>query len=559
MSVENTYAPLQLTPVRSTAWVVLEGSNFRTQAPEGAIISMVFVQPSVAGDTVLMTFPWGEVLMTCAATPDDSGTEFEPGPGGIVETAAKFEEGLLSNPYITDHYRVTRSGFTVSMEGIEAGEGYELLTNTVTPGALGSIANVNSGGFIASYSANYNIVVRPYVLVDGIWQQRRDRKLVPHPETLNAELDLQEVLRHGCQGDWPRWNLLGEATLHETSTRPYYLEFFERYGTPATPRRVYRLGTPEEPLLAWYAGAQRLEHDTFRDLVEDRILGTDPAHMFLTWRNRSSRRYVTIAEQHYLGWYHWPMEATPENFQVQAKLYCTDGTVVDWTTRYNVPTDTVALRGRICSFNVGYGQLNLLAMLPVGKTPQYYSVRISETETGPKSEEMDFWVDMNDENQVYIQFLNSLGVVESFRSRGAWSETISHTYAETRRHLQWADRDTEEKGAYMHEALGGQRMLTIFSDYNNRYEHADILDLLGSPEIRLIDRLGRRIPLRLTEETEARIFGRGDPEENLHGLDLVFMLDDPQTVVTRIPAGFTENEDDGGTSGDGGGDPDPGP
>jgi hypothetical protein len=80
-----------------------------------------------------------------------------------------------------------------------------------------------------------------------------------------------------------------------------------------------------------------------------------------------------------------------------------------------------------------------------------------------------------------------------------------------------------------------QRTLQVFTGFHALQEQEALLDILNSPEIRLVDHAGQRhLPLRLLSSAAVR-GQRGTPEEHMHGLELTFLADDPQQVVTETP------------------------
>jgi len=270
------------------------------------------------------------------------------------------------------------------------------------------------------------------------------------------------------------------------------------------------------------------------------VTGTPP-HPFFTWRNRQVPRYVTRRERHWLGWYHWPMEAIASTYHVQAKLYMTDGSTVDWTDRFDfVVNDTMGgiPRGRLGSVAAGYEHLYLSAIIPEGKVLEKYSVRVNETATGPKSEELTFWMTEETWNDQYLWFISSLGCCESLRCTGAWALSVKHEFQELRRPITRADLGDASTNTYTAEATGGQWTLRVFTGYMPSEEYQAILDVLGTPRdgLRWVDTPNNRLlPVRVVESKEVTVLQRGDTDEHLYGLELTLLLDDPEPFHTLPP------------------------
>lgn len=560
MSVSIHNSPALLGATRSPMDLEVSGSNFRTASPAKAVITIHFNNSSNPGDTIELLMPAGSVLFTCADPPDESGEQFASG-AGVSLAALGFMQGATSNDFLALNYDITQAGPTVVLTGKVPGAQWGLTTGTPTPGGLATITGAAAGA-AATYNSNFNIIVRPRIYTDDEWKVIGSFPLTPDKSTLHATMELQDLLYpYVDKPDWPPFTNTYGAYKHTKSFKPYLVELFERYGDPVESYTIRRLGSVAEPLWAWLAGWERPEAYTWSTFLT-RVVGTTPPHPFLTWRNRSAKRYVTKREVHYLGWYHWPMEATPVEFQLQACLTHTEANGTDpvttaWADQYSADTTDTIPRGAIASFAVGYGQLGLYTDLPTGRIAQKYSVRINETETGPKSEEMTFWIEKENYNERYLWYINSLGCMESLRTTGAWSRPEEHSYLELRRPHAIADNSDTAAGTRTAFPLGAQRQLKVFSGYNPLKEHQAIMDILGSPQVReaAYNSLFVLLPLRFQEGSGVERDKRGLNGELLHGMDLVLAADDPTALTTlNIPAAhFTENEDDGGTSEPGGG------
>lgn len=497
----------------------------------------------------------------------DMGPLFEVGTGNwssdtLTGSAENLLQVLRRNPFIGSNYYITRTSQHLDFVALSIGASWMYQSKsgtadvTVTP-QLPSADEV--------YAANYGICVRPWIKDrNNNWVTAGEFCGTPDKDHLFG-LDISQSLRPYLFPDWPGFVGTGAAYRCVLSVRPFYLQYYVRKGNPAEQQGIYHWGDRENPKQAWLAGGTDRDRVAFNSFVNRAtgVTGTPPHH-FLTWRNRRAERYVTRSERHYLGWYHWPMQATPSTLAVQAKLWLTNGDTVDWTDRYTFSTLTSEANNAISRTDighlaVGYGQLNLAAIVPSGTTVERYAVRVNETETGPKSEEITFWVAQQGWNDRYLWYVNSLGCVESLRTQGAWVLSTQHEYLELQRSATASDVGVVAESLGASEPLGGQQKLTVFTGYHPQAEHSAILDILNAPRdgIKLCDYSGNRLlPLRLVESEEVKIQERGSAEEHLYGLKLTFLLDDPEVVVTQTPtnAETVQNEDDGFTSipGDGG-------
>jgi hypothetical protein len=560
MAVTATFTPPTLSPVRSPLWVRVESDSYAP--PSGSTVratfTITFNTTVSSGDEVAITTGWGEVVLLCSASGEQDGLHFAEG-ASVLLAATAFLNGCLSNWTLTTYYSITRSGAVVTFVARAAGVKYNLQDVSFSPGGLIDVDELVAG-VDGSFAENYSIVIRPWV-GDGSGEFKPLGEIQCVPDEYNSiNYDLSRMLRGGfalfngeeLRPDWPAFNTGADVTLHTKSTRPYYLEYYARFGTPAVTQGAQRIGSPASPKYAWLAGYERADYSaftSFRNRVEG-LLGAP--HSFLTWRNRKDRRSVTAGEQHYLGWYHWPMDALAAAFQVQAKLTHTlpngtDPQVTAWTDRYEFAHTDIP-RGRIGSLAVGYGQLNMAALLPIGRIPKCYTVRVNEAETGPKSEEITFYLAPDNHNQVFLQFCSSLGVVESVRTRGSWVRSLTPEHEELMRPLRIGDLSNTASGGLFSDPLGGQPILKVNIGGHRLSEHEALLDILGSVEVRQVDYTNSRyLPLRMVKGEEQIIAQRGTEDEHIRMISLTFACDDPTALVTLpIAAGdVVQNEDDG--------------
>ncbi len=555
MAITIEAAPAQLAPVRSPQWLYLYGSRW-TNAPSYTAKWGITVNEALASGTALrIVTDLGAVTLTAQTTPNDGGTQFLAGTN-LTNSTDRLLAGLLGNPFLTRHYRFTR----IDANNIEAearvpgsGSNFRQDDSSVNPGTRADMVSLQAGSS-QLWPESYSIVVRVFVYHQGQWKMLPEEYGVPLANQ-RMEMPLSGVLEPYLKPDWPAVSTTGGLLRMTQAVMPYYVETWERYGDPPTDRLIARWGSDTAPKQAWLAGYQRAQYPSFAPFLA-RVLGVNPApHPFLTWRNRKARRYVTMAEQHYLGWYHWPMQALAATLHLQACLTHTapDGTdpqTTAWSDRLAITVATQLPRGEMAQFNVGYGQLALATLLPTGRVATSYSVRINEAQTGPKSEELTFHLTEGGYNDLYIQYVNSLGCVESLRTQGRWVESLETEHQLLQRPARFGDQQDSMANTLSSHPTGGQRTLQVSTGHHPLAEHKALLDILGAPRngIALLDlATNRRLPLRLVKGTEHEVAKRGELDEHLYSLDLVFALDDPEQVITHTPtaAEMVHNEDDG--------------
>lgn len=492
---------------------------------------------SGTGPTTTVEISVGDQVITMYGTslpPGDSGLEFARDADPTV-SATNFAEGCRANPWFGEYFIITSAGPTVTFGAWYTGVLYNLIgvVFTNTTGTTGSVAT----GVDRSIRPNFSVNIRPWILgIGGLHHPIGE--FSAEPINGQAEIDLAGILKPYLGTDMLYYGYAA-AFAHQNSTKTYYVQYWERYGDPVGDRAVYYFGTAEEPNMAWNAGHARSEATAFDQFVLDNTL-SDPADnpRWFTWRNRDYARRVSPTEQHSLTWYSWYALPAMNTVALQARITYTDANganpvTTNWTNRY---VETVIWQHRLYTFPVGYEALNLAAVLPVGKVLQSYDVRLfAPGDFIPLCEEMTFHMAQTEWNEKHILFWSSLGATESLRCTGAWSEPVEATNLETYRTQTLAMRGDAMAPSYRTVPGTAQRTLTVFTGYHALQEQEALLDILTSPDIRLVDHENERhLPLRLLE-SNAVAGKRGTPEEHLHGLELTFQADDPQALITIAP------------------------
>ena len=563
MAVPNPTAgvlPHQLSAVRSPVWLRITATETISTSTT-ATFTIKFLTGTSPGQSVLFSLGIGEVEMICGTLVQD-GIKYKDG-GTAAQAAAFFAEGCLGNWTLTTYYTITVSADQVTFTARSAGSLYSC--SSVTPSVSGFLSTTsNTGGSDGTPTPNYGIVARLWVANDSdVFLPVAELQGSPDTVQGSVDFELSEILRGAwklfkgldIEPDWPI-PFTQDSYIHTRSFRPYYVEYWERSGATLANHGVVRIGSEAEPLFAWLSGWDRFHYFPFKALVDQAMDKYGPPHPFLTYRGRQGRRFVTRNEVVFLPWYHWPMMATPTRFTLEARLthMLSNGTGVtttDWTEIYAVERVPDAPRGRIISLAAGYDQLDLDDLLPSGRVPYSYEVRFSDIvgATGPKSEELTFYIAPNDHNEVFLNFWSSLGGVESVRATGEWITSRASAHEQLRKDLLVEDLSWSERGGEFAEPLPGQQWLKVTISSQNAHEHKCILDILGSPAIMLIDTsigAARYRPVRIVESDERVIEQRGNAEEHVRILDLMLAVDDATalTVLHTPTSAMTHHEDD---------------
>lgn len=563
MAVPNPTAgilPHQLSAVRSPVWLRITATEIVSTATTASFV-LKFTSATSVGQSVLFALGVGEVEMICGTLVQD-GIKYKAG-ATAAQAAAFFADGCRENWTLTTYYTITVAAEVVTFTARSPGSIYSC--SSVTPSVAGFVTTAsNTGGTDGTPTPNYGIVARLWVADDNnVFRPVAELQGTPDTAEGIVDFELSEILRGAwrmfkgldLEPDWPLPMTL-QSYIHTRSFRPYYVEYWERSGATPAEHGVVRIGSESSPLFAWLAGWDRYHYFPFRALVDQVSDEDGPPHPFLTYRGRQGRRFVTTDEKIFLPWYHWPMMATPVKYTLEARLthMLPNGSGIAttaWTERFTVDRVPDAPRGRIISLASGYDQLDLGTLLPVGRVPYSYEVRFSDvaSATGPKSEELTFYIAPNDHNEVVLNFWSSLGGVESVRATGEWISSRKAMHEQLRKDLLVDDLSWSERGGELAEPLPGQQWLKVVISSPNAHEHKCILDILGSPSIMLIDSsigTARYRPVRIVESDESVIEQRGNQVEHVRQLTLTLAVDDTTALTSlNLPADvMIHHEDD---------------
>lgn len=534
---------------RNPLWVQFTVPNYATGGASAQTISISFAEASVAGDTIAIPIDGVTYTFTCVSgTPDDSGLQYQEG-GTALLAAVRFEAALNANYHVTAALVISRSTTVIDMTHRLVGAG-RLGVAVDTPGTRFLFAD--TPGVDMVYAENYRLGVRLHVLYGNTE--------IVLPEMAGAtnlingngpEFNLKGLLTPFMGHEWP---LVGWADALDV---PYafvrwWVEAWESYGDPPTPKIVSRFGSATSPYRAWNAGM------SIPEIGQDQLFltaVTGPAmgwkHPFLTWRGRQYRREVTTAEQHVLGFYNWSTDSW-DNLQVEARLHYTDADGTNaaasaWTMRYVNGGAPAHGQYNVAQWAMGYTQLNMAGLLPATKLPTGYDVRIRGNTTGNiLSEEYAFYVVKPDYQETILEYVSSFGMIETLRCIGGWALGTNADLMELQKARTMADSlayYAPHFSAAFSAPLGEQRSLQCNTGTLSREELAILLDVITAREVRWFDvENQRKVAVRLLPG-EQKIVSRGDADENLYALNLDMLVHDPElhhSAAASLPVAYEE-------------------
>lgn len=523
MAVGIISAPNLLATCRNDVWLEYACASYRSGGVQlgGVMISRVSLPP--AGNIIKIVLQSGDALQfkAVAGAPAGTGDEY------TIGSLQNLVDAMNSNAAFSAQYiAVVMSGWPQIFIG-GRWPWVPLPASIILSGGYYSQDDAqNNLGYI--YAQNYS--VRTRIWVEPEWMSNRWEPLPENDHYPDADLHAREnvapMLLPMLGYDWPSY---GQVTAMRTLSifRRYRVQAWERYGTPATDHITVILPAR----VAWYAGQRN--RDSHLQVNWEYTLGnTNVPSPWLTYRGRKGRHEVSAAQQHVLGWYRNLARPAGSVIRLRATVYYTDGT----SAAINTLSDSGMSweRGEVALWPCGFNTLSLYALQPL-LTPYKYSVQLMYNAAGgasvAASEAHTFWLADEGAAELHIEYVNSLGVVESLRCTGAWEEGLTVKYAElfSKRTIAEGILPPPATSDKHHLLDTAGNTLKVGSGYMDESEYRAALDLFFSPEVRLVDHANKRhLPLVLTNGSHAVSRRGAGTEEHLYALNLQFTVGDPE-------------------------------
>ena len=519
--------PYALTAARDPAWFEVRGDGYETVPASTHMAIILAVSPfqPTAGDTFTITVPDGRstTITAVSGAPDDSGRQYQIG-SDTEDTMANLLGTLQANYLVSSLYLVSAvNSVTTELASRTPGYGTLLVEFAGASWAAGVPMDVGSDG---DSKAQYRIGLAVYV--ERVWGSGNYVRLPEYQATLNSAqlvcLDLSTLLQAELGWHWPSYNQSSVVRATDLQRR-YYVDRWESYGAPFLEYQTQSSSVKQ----ALFAGTRQAEHDAdWSSIAFGFRTGIDGVGLFMTYRGRDGKHEVSAAQQHYLGFYCLVDRVTGELHTLRAKVYYTDGTTTENNT--SVTNSHVGvLRDEVGIWPVGFDRLALGAW-SAGRTPYKYDVWIVDGSAARISEMLAFYLVDADANELHIEFISSLGVPEDLRTVGKWTYGLAATYTELIKALTANDGavPSPQTMARTNRTAGAQGTLTVHTGFVDKSEKTALMDIVLSPDIRLVDHLrNTRIPLRLVA-AKHDLQSVGDDGEHLYSLELEFQAHDPE-------------------------------
>lgn len=537
--------PPALAPARSPVRFVLSDPEYIVNAGSSSTFMIQFAAGSTPNETVRFHYQDVDITMRCKSVNVEDGITW-PAQSNAAASAFAFVQACNRNYFLFRDFIITRNGSIV--QGISRNKGVYFGADGGLDINAPSIDDFNwTSGAPVQYHEQHYVGMAVHVeepVGSGTYIRLPDQVAYHTPENATVSFDISSWLRPYLMPDPVPYGL-NTAMACDTSCRRYFLAYWGRYkvdqGGLQTTRgqQAERAVYVTSPSHAFLGGYERAEFSRFWAWWAQTSSAIRP---FLTYRGRVAPREVTPMERHYLNFYNTfnpslsPGMVDRIALKVRAHYYNQPDSA--WVTAYDIArTDVLVLS----CWAVGYSAINIEACLTdlgISATGIVgYSVKLVFVGSGANlTESYRFELVQPEYQEIFIQWVNSLGAWESTRFTGTWSVKRNADYAEHGHILPYTADGNASLVELTTEPLGSLDTLTVNSGLNSLHEHKCLLDILNAPAIRMVDmEHGRFIPLRIVENSEQVVHGRGEEDENIHQLTLSFVTGNTNVNNTVIP------------------------
>lgn len=521
---------LPMTPVRNRAWLEVACDEYEQVAPTTAEVDIQLQTNATPGFTFTVTLPDGTVLPFTAisGTPDTSGTQYAI-EGDNLGTYPNLLAVMRGNVRLAELYDITTIGvLRMRLRARQPGALTPVVTfDTPAPIATWLITEGTDGVYAPGYSAQLRLYLEE-TWHSGIYTALPVMDGYPDLDKWarwNVAGMLMPYLRKSIVNDWPAYGM-ATPMLARNIFKRYYHERWERYGDPA----VDRLAVRSAVKYAWFAGYRNRDAELAATLGEVFRDDSGPTP-FLTMRGSgTSHHEVSADQQHVLGWYRTTERVAGQFVKLKGTVFYDDGTtanavVLTWD-------DAAHLQGTVALWPSGFKTLGL-HLLQETKTAYKYQVELLNHSDTPIAQKHTFWLKPAEVSEVHLEFVNSLGVVESVRGIGAWENTLEDEREELIRarvlRNQTLPSISESDAVQVLHSV--QPKMTIALGAVDRLEHFTRLDILFSPWLRIVDHAsGRKLPVRIESDAHDVLRRGAGTAEHLHTMQLKLLLGDSETA-----------------------------
>lgn len=534
MALTVNEQPGTLRMVRHPQWLKATTDDVLTALPVNTMSGIVFQRAAVAGETLTIELAGQSWVFTAAASPDGSGLQFGIGANAGAQATA-FAAALELHPAVHAAFDLILGGATVQAVLRVPQAGLQAAWTPAPVDLATVLLSLACEGPV--YREDMRIAVRLRVKDkgDGPWLDLPELSAAPTtrtPERWNTsdpigvvQWNVAPLLKPYVAPTWPGFSQ-EKVTVPTTLVTPWRAWLYEV--VDGTPRKM--VATAEKK--AWFAGLRTRDRISEESVVDFQV----DEGSWLTYRGRRDKLEVTTNQAVWLLWYcHLTPDEGGEDFLLKADIHYTDGTSDADVTLYTRTGYTHINPGVMHLWAAGYANGGVNDQANPAKTVMKYTLWIESSLSGdPVSDELTLWLADSDANERHLDWVSSLGAIESLRTTGGWELGTELTLEQAAAELPLLPYSHE--GRLRTVDARTQERLQLSTGLVDRYELAALVDVLHTPELRLRDQgRNRWLPVRLLPGTHI-VKRQGTDDEHLYALNLELELGDPEDLYSDVLA-----------------------
>jgi hypothetical protein len=509
--------------------LVITSDDYIAVAGVTAENRMIFDGAVGSGVDIRLLWALADITIETAITPDESGNQFNSGPGTESHARAVMAQ-LADNFYISRDYNLTYGTTSGKPTIIFTAKKTGVLFN-ISPVATTHIAITNpEPGISLAYQPNFAHHVEVWLKVAGTFTQIYSENLqLDQPVTgITTKNIANEVLQPYLAENTDRPNLTSSGWQWCTGTLlEYYVKYSQYYGDQPTVKKLYT-SAPAFINLGGLA-LSTVVGQTMASYL--RPSGANSKTLCL--RQGSRVKNIQRETPEFLYWAN--LTGADINIKLRIELFFDGG-----SQPYTIAPQ-LAAKWQKYYIAVGYDATNVDANLPSGKSCSYYTATVVDETGNFLSVAYTYVPDKFREWPRYFIYLNSLGGYSTLYTYGKGQASTDRSKDDIKKIVPQAQAATD--GVDKENNIRIRQKCTVNTGYTTKSDIKLLGDFMVSPEkYFVVD--GRLVPIGLTNNS----INEAPDGDNLNATAFEFYPLYEGTVFTA-DLSMADNSTSGGGSG----------
>lgn len=502
----------------------LTSSDYNTGAGQLAVNRISFGDPVGVGATINLQWSGGNVTITAVFSPDESGDQIPAGAGDAAHVnalvgyfAAKYE---IARDFDVSYFLYLGSFPSIKLTAKVKGPEYNV-TGTANPYLPISTDILGVKMAVRPNIAHHlQLWVKMGSNFSKIWQANLQ---LDYPITGKTTKNIAPLLHpylvcsgvNGFGSDRPSLASAAWQACNKTLL-PYYAIYAQYYGDTPTVKVLKQTSVA-------YINLGGLDVPTSAAKTLTDFLRPDVADDSKTrcLRQGSRIKMVQLNQPEFLYWIN--LTGISKTIKVKFELFFNEGGSVT----FDSATQEVAAHEKY-ALPVGYTQAGIVTQLPSGKTPAYFTARVTTSANAPLSLLYTYQIDSYRQWARYFVYRNALG---GFETLYTWGKGQTETSISSENYeLLSTNAQSAATGKKQQSNIRLQEKNTVYTGYTSPRTNKILLDFFASEEKYLVKGTAYVPVMVSTESLKEAIDG-----DTLNGASFEFMPKYDDMIYTDDP------------------------